>query len=53
MEEEAVKTAQAELQRQLEAANLFDATLHIHQAVPARDTAEGFVDGEVGVALTM
>lgn len=47
--EELAKAAQAELQRQLEAANLFDATLHIHQAVPAKDTAEGWVGGGSGL----
>ena len=48
VEEEPQNAAQVELQRQLEAANLFDATLHIHQAVPARDTAEGWVGGGGG-----
>lgn len=47
---ESVKAAQAERQKQLESADLFDASLHIHQAVPAKDTNERWVGGGSGLS---
>ena len=44
------EAVQVEQQRQLEAANLFDATLHIHQAALTKDTTtEGWVRGGTGL----